>query len=109
MQSQRRLLPIAGFVLALVALVVVRVFVGADEVSGGGDSGDDDGAATAPSTTATDPATASLLDGLTFTDVTEAAGLDEPHGGTATGEAAMTAGAAVADVDADGDLDVFLT
>jgi hypothetical protein len=109
MQSQRRLLPIAGFVLALVALVVVRVFVGADEVSGGSDSGDGDGAATAPSTTATDPATASLLDGLTFTDVTEAAGLDEPHGGTATGEAAMTAGAAVADVDADGDLDVFLT
>ena len=42
--------------------------------------------------------------------MTEAAGLDEPHSDTdLTGESAMTAGAAVADVDDDGDLDVYLT
>lgn len=53
---------------------------------------------------------ARLVDGIRFTDVTERAGLLEPHSRTdLTGESAMTAGAAVLDLDADGDLDVYLT
>ena len=47
---------------------------------------------------------------LRFVDVTERAGLAEPHShADLTGESAMTAGAAVADVDRDGDLDIYLT
>jgi hypothetical protein len=107
MATQRRLLPIVGFVVAIAALVAVRLFAGADESGSGSDGNEAAGASTtsAASSTADDP----LLDGLVFTDVTESAGLDEPHSDTElTGESAMTAGAAVADVDDDGDLDVFL-
>ncbi len=107
MANQRRVLPIVGFVVAIAALVAVRVFAGADDADSGPGTGDTpEGSAdtTTPSTT-DDP----LLDGLVFTDVTGSAGLDEPHSDTElTGESAMTAGAAVADVDGDGDLDVFL-
>ncbi len=108
MANQRRILPIAGFVVAIAALVAVRLFVGADDAgSGAGGAAEaTDGASDIPAPVAAgDP----LLDGLVFTDVTDSAGLDEPHGDTdLTGESAMTAGAAVADVDGDGDLDVFL-
>lgn len=109
MADQRRVLPIVGFVVAIAALVAVRVLVGADDgAESAGSTGPSASAASATedgSRTADDP----LLDGLVFTDVTGSAGLGEPHGDTdLTGESAMTAGAAVADVDGDGDLDVFL-
>lgn len=98
MTSQRRAIPIVAFVVALAALVGVRLFIGASEP---------DAPAAADDTT---PAERADVDSVRFTDVTEAAGLDEPHSDTdLTGESAMTAGAAVADVDDDDDLDVYLT
>lgn len=64
--------------------------------------GGDDGAAPVP--TGDD-----ALAGLTFTDVTAEAGLDEPHSDLDQyAESDMTSGAAVADVDGDGYLDIFL-
>ena len=94
MATNRLTIPIVAFVAALVGLVAVRV--GSD-----GEPDDSDGA---PATEQSAPG------GLRFTDVTKAAGLDEVHSRTdLTGESAMTAGAAVADVDGDGDLDIYLT
>ncbi|MHB1139319.1 MAG: CRTAC1 family protein [Microthrixaceae bacterium] len=104
MAARPRLLPIAGFVLVLVALVAVRFLAGDDDATTASEASADN----ADRADGADSADAAVLDGLVFTDVTEQAGLAEPHGGSATGEAAMTAGAAVADVDADGDLDVLL-
>ena len=98
MATQRRVIPIVAFVAVLAALVAVRLFVG----SPGGDE-----PSAAPTTADEAPAAAS---GLRFTDVTADAGLDEDHSSTdLSGESAMTAGAAVHDVDDDGDLDVYLT
>ncbi len=49
------------------------------------------------------------IKGMRFTDVSAEAGLTQTHSDLGLyGEAAMTAGASVADVDSDGDLDVFL-
>lgn len=57
---------------------------------------------------APDPAT--LRNGLTFTDVTVEAGLAEPHAAETPDEGdVVTGGVAVADYDADGDQDLFLT
>ena len=98
MATQRRVIPIAAFAAVVVALVVVRLVVGGSD-SGEGATPDPDAPSTAPA----------VADELRFTDVTADAGLDQPHSDTElSGESAMTAGAAVADVDADGDLDVFL-
>ncbi len=100
MATRRRVIPIVAFVAVLALLVGLRFTLGGsddtpDDAAGGGGS------------SAPRPEAAS---GLRFTDVTADAGLDEPHSDTdLTGESAMTAGAAVADVDADGDLDVYLT
>jgi hypothetical protein len=104
--AQRRVGPVVAFVVVLAVLVGLRLALG----GGDGDAGSaDPGAEDRPERP---PAARDLR----FTDVTASAGLDEPQsdpartGGTAlTGESAMTAGAAVHDVDGDGDLDVFLT
>lgn len=103
MANQRRVLPIAAFVVVLVALVALRFTLGGEDAA--------DGSASDDTTASTEDATRPEAAGdLAFTDVTEQAGLDEPHSDTdLTGESAMTAGAAVADIDDDGDLDVFLT
>lgn len=96
----RRLIPIVGFALAIAALVALRVF--SDEPRESIDS--------AGATTDAPASNADLANGIRFTDVTEQAGLAAPHSDTdLTGESAMTAGAAVTDVDNDGDLDVYLT
>lgn len=62
-------------------------------------------------TTASEPGAPGVdLGGLTFTDITEAAGLDEPQAAAPLqGDDVMAGGAAVADYDDDGDLDVLLT
>ncbi|UDY37396.1 CRTAC1 family protein [Dermatobacter hominis] len=104
--AQRRVIPLVALVAVVALLVVLRLVLG----------GDDDGAAAGAGTAATAPDRPAAAGDLRFTDVTAEAGLDEPHSGPApaggaalTGESAMTAGAAVHDVDDDGDLDVFLT
>jgi hypothetical protein len=97
--TARRVLPIAAFVVALAALLAVRLVSGGTGATSAGES-----------STSAPPSSARAAGGVRFTDVTEQAGLSAPHSRTdRTGEAAMTAGAAVADVDADGDLDVYLT
>ncbi|MFZ4518708.1 MAG: hypothetical protein ACOYOP_09985, partial [Microthrixaceae bacterium] len=94
----RRFLPVVGVVLALAVLVVIRVS------SDGRDSGGSSGAGRAAAAPGPAP------EGLRFSDVTRSAGLDEPHGGgDLSGEAAMTSGVAAADVDRDGDVDLYLT
>jgi hypothetical protein len=99
MATQRRVIPIVAFAAAVAALVAVRLFVGSP--------GADESATDGPTTT---EAADAAVRGVRFTEVTDAAGLAEPHSDTElTGESAMTAGAAVADVDDDGDLDVYLT
>lgn len=105
MSTQRRVIPIVAFVVVLGALVGVRLVLGGDG------SADDTtaGSTQDPPGAADDPPRPAAAGELRFTDVTADAGLDEPHSDTdLTGESAMTAGAAVADVDDDGDLDVFL-
>jgi hypothetical protein len=103
MANRQRLLPIMAFVVVLVVLVALRFTLGGDETADGSLSGDD-------SASSDDVARPEAAGELVFSDVTAAAGLDEPHSTTGlTGESAMTAGAAVADVDDDGDLDVYLT
>lgn len=100
MASQRRVIPIVALVAVLGALVVLRL------VNGGAGDGSGDGSA------GTDRSAESGAagDDTQFVDVTAAAGLDEPHSQTElTGESAMTAGAAVADIDGDRDLDLYLT
>lgn len=100
MASQRRVIPIVALVAVLGALVVLRLV--------NGDAGD--GAADGSDGTDRSAESDNTRDGTQFVDVTAAAGLDEPHSQTElTGESAMTAGAAVADIDGDSDLDLYLT
>lgn len=102
MSKQRRVVPIVAFVGVVAAFVGVRLAVSDD----GPEPARDGSAAGATSTTVP----AADTGGVRFTDVTERAGLAEVHSRTdLTGESAMTAGAAVADVDGDGDLDLYLT
>lgn len=57
-----------------------------------------------------DTLTTDQADGLRFTDITAEAGLDEPHTAEPpAGDDVTTGGAAVADYDDDGDLDIYLT
>ncbi len=95
---RRRILPVAGVVVAVAVLVVIRVAVS------GGPEPDPGAARDAVAAAGAAPV------GLRFTDVTARAGLDEPHGGgDLSGESAMTSGVAAADVDRDGDVDLYLT
>lgn len=106
MANQRRAIPVMAFVAVLVALVALRFTLGGDG------SAEPDGATTSDSASAAGDSSErpDVAGELVFTDVTDDAGLDAPHSDTdLTGESAMTAGAAVADVDDDGDLDVYLT
>ena len=103
MSMRRNVLPIVALVAILAVLVGVRLFADGDT-----DSSDEAAVESAAETTANPSTTAA--EGIRFTDVTAEAGLDEPHADSElTGESAMTAGAAVADVDDDGDLDLYLT
>jgi hypothetical protein len=102
MSSHRPILPIAAVVAVLGLLVGIRVW--------GGDPADAEGAGSRSTTSTTAPPGAGHTDGIRFTDVTRAAGLALRQSTEArAGESAMTSGAAVADVDGDGDPDVYLT
>ena len=103
MTSRRPLLPILALVAVLAALVGVRVW--------GGDSGAEDASSGTSSTTSTTASPAAgRTGGIRFTEVRAGAGLAIRQCTEArAGESAMTSGAAVADVDGDGDLDVYLT
>lgn len=105
MDARRRLVPVVAFVGIIAALVGLRL-ASSDEDGGAA------GGATEQAPDGTTGGDASLVDtaGVRFTDVTRGSGLDELHSETGlTGESAMTAGVAVADVDGDDDLDIFLT
>ena len=98
MAMQRRLIPIVAFVAVLAALFGVRLLVDNTDQSA---TSEDALPSAVESRTGSD---------IAFTEVTEASGLATPHSSTElTGESAMTAGAAVADIDGDGDLDIYLT
>lgn len=103
MSTRRRVIPIVAFVAVLAVLVGLRFTLGSDDPAGPADgTGSEQSSSGGPRPEAARD--------LQFTDVTDEAGLDEPHSETdLTGESAMTAGAAVTDVDGDGDLDVYLT
>jgi hypothetical protein len=107
MAGRGRLLAILALVGAVAVLVGVRVL--SDPAGPGGGEAGDPAPVTTPTPTTASPG-AGDTDGIRFTDVTEEAGLAVDHSDEALfGEQAMTAGMAVADVDADGDLDVLLT
>jgi hypothetical protein len=102
---------VVGF-LSLAALTAVRV-------SGNETTGGDRGATASPSTTtgadpiAEEERTRALpadLGGISFTDVTSEAGLDAAHATIELdSDMAMTGGVAVADIEGDGDADLYLT
>ena len=105
-------------VAALAVLVAIRVTGDQPTTEAGGATTTVVGASTsAPSTTVEvaldDPpstATDADLAGVAFTDVTEAAGLAQVHSELPLkADMAMTSGAAVADIDADGDPDLYVT
>lgn len=95
------LLPLAILLVGVAALVATRL---------GDDTAGERATRSSPDGTETDGGNAASTGRVRFKDVTSDAGLDEPHSDTdLTGESAMTAGVAVADIDSDGDLDMFLT
>lgn len=106
-------LAVVGSLAAVAALVATRWGADDDQVER-----PDRAAASTTTTTSgpgiVDPPAAdggrSALGGIRFTDVTEAAGLAVPHSeGGLSPELSMTSGVAVADVEGDGDLDLYLT
>lgn len=101
---QRGLLPVSP--VALLATLVVFAGLIIVRIATDGDPSSD-----APgSKSVVTHANAPNLNGMTFTDATEAAGLAEPHSlGGLYGDEAMTAGVAVADVFGTGNLDIYLT
>lgn len=94
-RSTSRIAGIIGILVALAILVAQRTSPGQptpNDLRRGASSADDQ------------------LDGLRFTDVTRIAGLDHRQSSTSlVGDLSTTSGAAVADFDADGDMDVYLT
>ncbi len=97
--ARRRPGPILALPVALVVVIVTAC-------SGTDDASPDDGTTSAPETP-TDQTRDQ--DGPGFTEVAAASGLDETHSELElVAETSMTSGAAVADVDSDGDDDIFL-
>lgn len=103
-------------VLLLAALVVYRLNGETDSVDGEAPRAEIttrtlSGGEFPPALLSATPAVSSAeLAGLRFEDVTEASGLLAPHANRKIDEqGTMAAGAAVADYDGDGDLDVYLT
>ncbi len=95
---------------SLTAVVLSTVLLSAAACSGDDNDADE---SEGPGEATTAPAASADVDAargdLFFTEVAGQAGIDGSASDLGlTGEAAMTSGAAVADVDADGDLDIFL-
>lgn len=102
---------VRGALWGCIVLLCAAALLGLAACSGGdGGSNDGDGNGGDDASARDASATAPGVDGLVFTDVSEQAGFTEVHSELGLlGEQDMTSGAAVADVDGDGHLDVFLT
>lgn len=101
--------------IALVALLVAGFFATRDGATDDGDDSATDEVATEdsppqqPDEGELPPAVEEAISDLRFTEVSADAGLDETHSDLGLfGEQAMTAGVSAADVDRDGDVDLFL-
>ncbi len=95
-----------GVAVRKLAVVVSLLVVGAACA----DDGAGDGAAGGDGVAVGDRPTGPGPGGLRFTEVTAAAGLDEPHSELdLPAQDGMSSGAAVADVNGDGHLDIYLT